>query len=40
VEAISLIRKPEDQIDTPPADEMAWFEKRAQLISMNINRFK
>lgn len=40
VEAISLIRKAEDQIDTPPADEMAWFEKRAQLNGMNIDRFK
>jgi len=40
VEAISLIRKPEDQIETPPSDEMAWYEKRAQLRGIDISQFK
>ena len=40
VEAISLIRKPEDQIDTPPSDEIAWYEKRAQLRGVDISQFK
>jgi H+/Na+-translocating ferredoxin:NAD+ oxidoreductase subunit B len=39
VEAISLIRKPEEQIDTPPSDEIAWYEKRAQLRGIDISRF-
>ena len=40
VDAISLIRKPEDRIDAPPVDEMTWFDKRAQLRGVDISRFK
>jgi len=39
VEAISLIRKPEDQIETPPNDEMEWYNKRAQLRGVDISRY-
>lgn len=38
-EAISLIRKPKDLIDTPPSDEASWYKKRAQLRGVDISRF-
>ena len=38
-EAISLIRKPEDMIDSPPTDETEWYKKRAQLRGVDISRY-
>ncbi len=38
-EAISLIRKPEDQIEVPPDDELEWYKKRAQLRGMDIHKY-
>ncbi|MCF8025107.1 MAG: 4Fe-4S binding protein [Desulfobacteraceae bacterium] len=37
--AISLIRKPEEQIQTPPEDEMQWYELRAKMRGVDISRF-
>jgi len=39
VEAISLIRKPEDQIEIPPTDELEWYTKRAQLRGVDISKY-
>jgi electron transport complex protein RnfB len=39
VEAISLIRKSEDQIEAPPNDEMEWYKKRAQLRGVDIHKY-
>ena len=39
-EAISLVKKPEEQIETPPKDEMDWFDKRAKMRGVDISDFK
>lgn len=39
VEAISLVRKPEKDIVTPPADEMDWFKERARLRGVDISQY-
>jgi len=38
-EAISLVKKPEEQIETPPKDEMDWFEVRAKMRGVDISNF-
>lgn len=38
-QAISLMRKPEERIDTPPTDEMEWYKERARLRGVDISRF-
>jgi NAD-dependent dihydropyrimidine dehydrogenase PreA subunit len=38
-EAISLIRKPEAEIETPPVDEKDWFKVRARQRGVDISRF-
>lgn len=39
-DAISLIRKPEAQIETPPEDEMDWYDRRARGRGVDISRYK
>ncbi len=39
-EAISLKRKPNNAIQTPPRDEMDWYEKRARLRGVDFSAFK
>lgn len=38
--AMTLIRKPDDQIEAPPKDEMDWYEKRAQMRGVDISAYK
>jgi len=38
-EAISLIRKSPDEIQSPPKEEMDWYEKRARLGGIDISRY-
>jgi NAD-dependent dihydropyrimidine dehydrogenase PreA subunit len=40
VEAISLVRKADNQIQPPPKDEMDWYEKRAKLRGVDISAYK
>jgi H+/Na+-translocating ferredoxin:NAD+ oxidoreductase subunit B len=40
VEAISLVKKSDADIVTPPADEMAWFKERAQLRGVDISKYE
>ncbi|MBS3732988.1 MAG: 4Fe-4S binding protein [Desulfobacterales bacterium] len=37
--AIGLVRKPEDQIRTPPEDEMQWYKVRAKMRGVDISSF-
>lgn len=37
--AISLVRKPDEQIRTPPEDEMRWYETRAKMRGVDISGF-
>lgn len=37
--ALSLVRKPEDQIKTPPENEMQWFIDRAKMRGVDISEF-
>ncbi len=39
VEAISLVRKSDEDIVTPPADEMAWYKERAQRRGVDISKY-
>jgi NAD-dependent dihydropyrimidine dehydrogenase PreA subunit len=39
-EAITLVRKPESEIETPPRDEMEWFDVRARMRGVDISRFQ
>jgi Na+-translocating ferredoxin:NAD+ oxidoreductase subunit B len=39
-EAIRLVRKPEHELATPPADEMAWYEQRAKERGIDISRYR
>lgn len=38
-EAISLVRKPEEQIEIPPKDEMQWYMARARMRGVDISGF-
>ncbi|MFP4452884.1 MAG: ATP-binding protein [Desulfobacterales bacterium] len=38
-EAVSLIRKPEDQIETPPEDELDWYQVRARMRGVDITPY-
>jgi Na+-translocating ferredoxin:NAD+ oxidoreductase subunit B len=40
VEAISLVKKSDEDIVTPPADEMAWYKERAQLRGVDISKYE
>ena len=39
-EAISLIRRPEGEIESPPADEMDWYDRRARRRGVDISPYK
>ena len=39
VEAIQLIRKPQEELVSPPKDEKEWFNKRAQLRGVDISKY-
>ena len=39
VEAIQLIRKPQEELVAPPKDETAWYNKRAQLRGVDISKY-
>ena len=39
-EAISLVRKSEEKIETPPEDEMDWYVKRAERRGIDISPYK
>lgn len=39
-ESIYLVRKPEEKIESPPNDEMDWYNKRAQLRGVDISHYK
>lgn len=38
-QAVSLVRKPEEQIETPPKDEMEWYKVRARMRGVDIGDF-
>jgi hypothetical protein len=40
VEAISLVKKTDKDIVAPPADEMDWFKKRAQIRGVDISKYE
>jgi Fe-S-cluster-containing hydrogenase component 2 len=40
VEAISLVKKSDEDIVVPPTDEMAWFKERAQLRGVDISKYE
>jgi len=40
VQAISLVRKEDEDIAKPPVDEMDWYIRRAQLRGVDIGRYK
>jgi len=37
--AVAMVRKPEDRIEPPPQDEMAWNKARAQMRGIDISEF-
>jgi Fe-S-cluster-containing hydrogenase component 2 len=39
VEAIQLVRKPQDELVLPPKDEAEWFNKRAELRGVDISKY-
>ena len=39
-EAIRLVRKPEQELAPPPADEMAWYDARARERGVDISRYR
>jgi len=39
-EAIQLIRKPPEDIEAPPKDEMDWYEQRAKMRGVDFSQYK
>jgi NAD-dependent dihydropyrimidine dehydrogenase PreA subunit len=39
-DAISLVRKPQEAIETPPQDEMEWFDRRGAARGRDFSRFR
>jgi MinD superfamily P-loop ATPase len=39
-EAIQLIRKPLEDIEAPPKDEMDWYEQRGKLRGVDFSQYK
>ena len=39
-EAIRLVRKPEEEIEKPPENEMAWFKERGRLRGVDFSQFE
>ncbi|MGD8521235.1 MAG: 4Fe-4S binding protein [Desulfobacterales bacterium] len=39
-EAIQLVRKPAEQLVTPPKDEMDWYERRGKLRGVDFSQYK
>jgi ferredoxin len=39
-EAIKMVRRPEEEIEAPPNDEMDWFEARGKMRGVDFSNYK